>query len=300
MCNVSANKTEHSEYGDCVQISNGVIDLLITVDVGPRIVRYGFVGEDNVFCEVSNLMIDYIQSKKWGAMGGHRLWHTPEKHPRNYIPDEDPVEWKCTEDGLLLSQKVELWSQIKKDMEIKLSPDSTEVTINHTLTNKNAWPIEFGPWACTLMASGGKEIIPLQARDTGVECNRSISLWPFADMNDTRVQWGKKYIQLKQDIKAEKPFKIGVSNEQGWGAYFNNGTLFVKKFTPEIGEKYSDFGATYETFTNNIFLEMETLGPLKLVQPEQSVTHTEKWHLFNNVEMPLNEDDIDNVVKKFI
>jgi hypothetical protein len=35
----------------CLYVSNGVVKLIITLDVGPRIIRFGFVGGDNQFCE---------------------------------------------------------------------------------------------------------------------------------------------------------------------------------------------------------------------------------------------------------
>ena len=34
------------------RLSNGTVDLVVTTDVGPRVVRYGFEGKDNVLCEV--------------------------------------------------------------------------------------------------------------------------------------------------------------------------------------------------------------------------------------------------------
>ena len=34
---------DFENYGKCVQLSNGVIDVVVTIDCGPRIVRFGFV-----------------------------------------------------------------------------------------------------------------------------------------------------------------------------------------------------------------------------------------------------------------
>ena len=39
---------DFENYGKCVQLSNGVIDVVVTIDCGPRIVRFGFVGGENV------------------------------------------------------------------------------------------------------------------------------------------------------------------------------------------------------------------------------------------------------------
>ena len=40
-----------SAYGGwkrCLKLSNGKIEMVITTDVGPRVVRYGFEGKENV------------------------------------------------------------------------------------------------------------------------------------------------------------------------------------------------------------------------------------------------------------
>jgi hypothetical protein len=43
---------ETVEYGgwpNCIRLSNGEIELVATTDVGPRIIRLGFVGGQNLF-----------------------------------------------------------------------------------------------------------------------------------------------------------------------------------------------------------------------------------------------------------
>ena len=34
--------------GPCVQLSNGTVEVVVATTIGPRIVRYGFVGGDNL------------------------------------------------------------------------------------------------------------------------------------------------------------------------------------------------------------------------------------------------------------
>ena len=38
-------------------------------------------------------------------------------------------------------------------------------------------------------------------------------------------------------------------------------------------------GCNFETFAKGAFQELETLGPLTTLEPGQSVSHTEHWHL---------------------
>ena len=139
------------------------MELLVTVDMGPRIIRFGFIGKENEFCEAP----DSLPHHRWAKVediGRAPPMAQPGKQPRTYVPDEEPVEWEQIENGIRVSQKVEPWVQIKKDMEITLAGCCNKVRVIHKLTNKNAWPVELALWALTVVAPGGKEIIPQPKR----------------------------------------------------------------------------------------------------------------------------------------
>jgi hypothetical protein len=119
-------------------------------------------------------------------------------------------------------------------------------------------------------------------------------------MNDKRVSWGERYITLSQDEKADTAFKIGMPNESGWAAYANHGHLFVIQHDHEDGYEYPDGNCSYETYTNHRFLEMETLGPVCLLAPEETVEHIETWSLYDNIAKPKNEKDIESTIVPLI
>jgi len=295
MASVNIVKKEYKGWKNCIYISNSIIDLIVTTDIGPRIIRFGFSGKNNEFCEVEN-QLGNTGGNEWLLYGGHRLWHSPEVVKRTWYPDNEPVEWTETSNGIKLTPPIEKWSLIKKEMDISISPESTNVKVIHRLTNTGAWTIGFAVWALTVMAPGGREIIPQVTRDTGVLPNRMLSLWPYTKMNDPRAFWGEKYIMVQQDTSVRPPFKIGLPNEDGWAAYANNGHLFVKKYKHIQGAQYPDYASSYETYTNDIMLEMETLSPLIQVEPGQTIEHTEEWSLFDNIKTPESEREIDEII----
>lgn len=300
MSEVGIREINYKDFGRCVQISNGIVDIVVTADMGPRVIRYGFAGGDNEFCEY-NGATKKVWDDTWNIRGGHRLWHSPEGDPRSYVPDNGPVEWVRIENGISVSQKVEPWVQIKKDMSITLSPNSSIAKVVHKLTNKNAWPVELSAWALSVMATGGVQVVPQPSRETGLLANRIIALWPYSKMDDPRIHWGDKYIVFRQDAKMQPPFKFGIPNEDGWAAYFNHGNMFIKKFTHQMGAKYPDFGVSYETYTTDYMMEMETLSPLATLNTDESVCHVEEWELIKNVSASINDEDaIDRIVQKYI
>lgn len=296
MGNIIIKEIDYKEFGKCIEISNSKADLVVTVGLGPRIIRFGFTGGENEFAE-NFAASKAVGDDEWKVYGGHRLWHSPENDPRSYIPDNEAVEWTEIENGVKVTRKVEPWTQIKKEMEITLCPCSNNVKVVHRITNKNAWPVELSAWALSVMAPGGIQVIPQPKRDTGLLPNRALALWPYSKMNDHRINWGDKYIVFKQDPDTQAPFKLGISNEDGWAAYFNHGNLFVKRYTHYMDAKYPDFGVSYESYTNDFMMEMESLSPLTLLKPDDTLTHVEEWELIENVPAPSNDEpDIDNLI----
>lgn len=297
---VKVEMVTYKGFEDCIRMSNGTVDLILTTRIGPRILRYGFVGQDNVLCNAEGQM-GKTGGTEWNIFGGHRLWHSPEARPRSYMPDNSPVEYAINGNTVHLSQPIEPWVQIKKDITVTLEDTGSKVTLSHTLANKGAWDVELAAWALTVVATGGLEIVPQCQTDTDLLPNRMISLWPYAKMNDHRVVWGDKYIFLKQDPKTARPFKFGISNFTGWAAYANTQGLFVKRFTPLENALYPDFSAsTYETYTTDFMLEMESLSPLTRLKPEGVLSHEERWYLFDGVAIPDTEKEVDRYLLPLI
>ncbi len=106
---------EYKPFGRCLQIDNGLIDIVVTLDIGPRVIRMGALNQKNVFCDDAPLTITR-GNDEWRLCGGHRLWHSPEAFPRTYDPDNYPVEWKQTACGIHVKQPLdELGPNRKRD-----------------------------------------------------------------------------------------------------------------------------------------------------------------------------------------
>jgi hypothetical protein len=79
-------------------------------------------------------------------------------------------------------------------------------------------------------------------------------------------------------------------------AYLNRGTLFVKRFRHHEWATYPDQGTSYQTFTNEDMLEMETVGALVTLSPGQSAELEETWELFTDVPAVRSEPDVERVI----
>lgn len=292
MTPIQVTTVTDAQWGHLLLIANGRIEAAVTLDFGPRVVRFQAAGGPNLFFEnpqgdVANDAPDieraYGEGKVWRMRGGHRLWTSPEHMPRTYYPDDEPVSWEQVESGAVITAPAEQRNQVQKQLELRMRADRNEVEVVHRVTNTGHWELEFAVWALSVIAPGGTAVVPFADRETGLLPNRRLVLWPYTRMNDARVTWGERAVYLRQRTDAH-PFKIGMNNEKGWAAYANQGYLFVKTHRSVIDGNYPDYGVSFEMYTNGQFLELETLSELKRVSPGETVEHVETWRLFEFAE----------------
>ncbi len=261
----------------CIRLANQNIELIATTDIGPRIIRFGFVGAPNLFKEFAE--VGKTGGDAWRSYGGHRLWHAPEVMPRTYAPDNGPIGHQWDGATLKLIQPTETATGIQKEIEVTLDAQRNSVTVRHQLANKNPWPVELAPWALTVMQGPGRAILPQEPPSNELLPVRPAGLWGYTNMADPRWKWGAKFIQLGCDPAATTPQKFGLGNKQGWAAYHRDGQVFLKRFAFDPAAAYPDFGCNVECYTNGDMLEVESLGPLTKLAPNATVEHVERWYL---------------------
>ena len=141
----------------------------------------------------------------------------------------------------------------------------------------------------------------MNTNDTGLLSNRIISVWPYTDMSNDRIYWGNRYVTLRQDGKYSKPIKLGFDLNCGTVYYCLGDDIFRKSFdTNHPTAAYPDGGCSFETYTNNSMIEVESLGELKTVKSGETSELTESWSLCKKpCEVDFrNDESIDNLLAK--
>lgn len=299
---VTVEKIPYAGWPNCYRLSNGEVELIVTSDVGPRIIRYGFEGGQNFFVELEE-DLGKTGGDNWRLYGGSRLWVGPEDPVYSYGADNDPVQIEISGSRLTAQAPVE-HTGVQKAIAVELSDDGSAARVVYTLANRTIWPLRVATWVLTMMAPGGSGITTLPPRGTHPEVlapTNPLIVFAFTNMADPRWTWLEKYIVLQQDPQNADPEKIGLFNPATRGAYLLNGELFVKKFAASPKEEYPDMGASYETFTNERFLEIETLGPMRTLQPGESMDHVEEWSLHRPVAVDSWDDaELDRVLAPYL
>jgi hypothetical protein len=291
-------------WPNAYRLTNGIVELIVTADVGPRILFYASCGGENILHEVME-DAGKIGDSQFRLYGGHRLWVSPDVE-RTYYPDNFAVQVSEHGDAVRFTaprEELPPGTNLQKELEIRLGAAGSEVRITHRIRNHDTQSTKLAAWAPTMMRAGSRAILPLSARvamDTehflpvGV-----LSIWSYTDFADPRWTLGTSYIQLQQSPNPRGRFKeqmAGIYNSSGWGACFCDGSLFIKRAEVISGAEYPDFGSNFEVFTNPEFLELETLGPMIQLSAGESVEHVERWSLFANVQSGENDAWIDSQV----
>ncbi len=287
-------KITYHGWPNCVRLANNTIELVVTTDVGPRIIHFGFVGGENEFATVPD-QLGQTGGDVWQIYGGHRFWHAPEAQPRTYFPDNAPVTVEAHAGFVRFIQPPESTTGLQKEIDITLSPSGAQATVTHRLTNHTLWPVELAPWALSVMAPGGTAVLPLPPRGSHAENllpNTRLILWPYTNMADPRWHWGERYILLRQEPGNAVSQKVGAFVPDGWVGHVRNGRFFCKTFVVQPDAVYPDLDVNVELFTCDFMLEVETLGPLVTLPPGTAVTHTENWFLFSGVPTPTTDADV--------
>jgi len=286
-------RTRYSGWERCYRLSNGLVELVATADVGPRVIHFGALNGPNQF---------YVQPDElgrtgdpgWRLYGGHRLWQAPEDPNQTYASDNAPVSADARGGRLRLTQPVDPTTGIRKEIELRLAVGAAVARVTHRLHNAGTGAVELAPWAITVMAGGGRALLPLPKRASfpdHIAPTSALVLWPYTELNDPRWRWGKECISLEHDPQRATPQKVGIAHAPGWIGYARDGWLFLKTFEPDRQRPYPDYNSCIQAFVNGHYLEIETLGPLVRLAPGEAVEHVEHWRLFSDV--PPLQDDAD-------
>jgi hypothetical protein len=297
---VTGQEVEYQSWTKAFRISNDTVQLIVLTEVGPRILFFGFQGEENEFHDASEASRQSSE-QVFKVYGGHRLWVSPEV-AQTYYPDNVPVSVRSKDDAFVFSAPPESappGTHLQKEIEIKLAETGTGVTVTHRILNLGEESTEMAPWALSVMAGGGRAILPFAPKapmsPSRLLPEGVLTLWSYTDLADPRWRIGTKYLQLRQKNSASqfKEQMAGIFNPSGWGAYFRSGHLFIKKAHVEVGAKYPDYGCNFEIYTDPNSLELETLGPLRDLKPGETAEHIEHWWLFKDIEEGESESWID-------
>jgi hypothetical protein len=130
-------------------------------------------------------------------------------------------------------------------------------------------------------------VLPLSNAD-GLAPNRNLVLWPYTQLKDPRLELHDDLILLHGKA-AERAAKIGNLNTHGWIACTLGDVLFIKRLAKDVTGTYPDLGCNVEAYVKDVYIELETLGTLAILNKNEFATMEETWEVIVG-EYPANAE----------
>lgn len=252
----------------------GSYSVTVADDFGPRVLGFGRGDGPEMLVRLGP---DATLESPAGTVhfrGGHRLWVAPEEPRLTHVPDDDPCEIEVGDghlrirgpaDGAGFAKEIELWG------------DDGGLVVEHRLHRVGPEPVTAAPWAITQLIAGGIAILPVAGLSgSGYQADRTLVLWPYSSLIDERLEFRDGAVLIA--ARPGPQTKFGSGPAPGRLGYFCDGWLFTKTVPPVAGDgPYPDRGAVGQVYVNDAFCELETLGPLEVMEQGDVALHRERW-----------------------
>ncbi len=267
-------ETVSFEGHGCVRLHDGGVTVMVTTSVGPRVLGLT-AGERNLMAVLPDAGLERPQGGRFPFFGGHRLWAAPEIPEVTYEPDDRPCAVIEIDGGVRVEAPADGAGLAKS-----LSVVRTEAgwTVEHHIENASGRTVTIAAWAITQLRPGGTATLPLPPRGPGPQADRSLVIWPYTDLADPRILVESGAVRIRS-APSGPPLKLGVAPGDGTLSYRLGDEVFEKRIDVDPEAAYADRGAALQVYLCEDFCELETLGPLRALEPGGSVTHRERWTL---------------------
>lgn len=278
---MSVKQVNYGKWSEAWEVASGDARLVVVTEIGPRILSLTLGDGPNLLFEDED---GELGVGDWKIYGGHRYWISPETTP-TYAPDNSRCEADVSGDSLVVTAPSDPNLGCQKTMMI--SPADNGFRVRHILRNVSNFLLPPGAiWALTCVRPTGRCAVPWRSGPNywNVATIKLWSKWADHGTNLASAQW-KPTNDLYEVHPTGEEGKIGTFCDQGWLGQWTDEATFIKQVAVAGGAAYPDGGCNIELYTCEHFIELETLSPIAIPGPGESVTHDERWFVVPPMEM---------------
>ena len=302
---LTVKEVTDERLGHCALLENDGLEMMVTLDYGPRIVSVHHEGEPNL---IYNDLIPGLQRSH-----GHKMRITLEKSTNPVYCDDLPVRYIPLSDGVSFVQTLSDPAQLELTMDIVFSTEIGSFMVVHSATNKSLEDIKLSIYTETPFGNDGIVFIPQSNIHETDRPSRVLTLFDNAGWNDKRLFIGNQYVtvngntfeaedngefQLVDAVPCSDRLKIGVNNTAGFCGYLMGGHALIKRYVHNRNALYPFNSCSAFATANDGYLSIQNMGPFYIIGPGESARHIESWIFaeYPGRVRPRCEDEIDEFI----
>jgi len=274
---VTITRTNYHGWPNCYVLSNGKVEAVVVPAIS-RVMQFGFVGEEGVFWEnraldgreVNGDLLVWAQ-KEWVNFGGDKAWPAPEGDwsaftgRKGWRPpiafDGWPADAQIKGQSLVLTTPNDPFVGTRAVRKVELHPRDPVMTITTTFERVEGAPAALGVWVITQLKEPLGVFAPLTKQSVFTNGFMLLQQQPPPDL---KVEDG--VLSLTRNPKS--PHKIGLDGDT---LVWIGEKHALRIDSPRVKKGiYPDGGSSTEIYTSPDplpYVELETLGPLKMLKP---------------------------------
>ena len=309
-----AQVDDHLGWGWQAQVlRNGLVTLAVVPAIGGRAMQYDLGDHPFLWVNPGEIGRTYepAADATWPNFGGYKSWVAPQgswlrgggewppaptlDHGAYTATSENGMRGQVTLTTTGPLETFDRWQAkgLSLTRRFTLRPDSTQVRVEQTIINQGEHPQQVANWGVTQVpgshagvADPDNFFVYFPVNPRSMFGQRGFFVFPGDGRNGADSQWknwsadgiaGVQYLR--------RSGKIGADVSGGWLAYVDERDrfTFVQRFAVGVAPSpttYPDGGSTVQVFANGgePYLELEVLGPLVDLQPQQQTSFTIDWY----------------------
>lgn len=271
-------------WTDALRLQNEHIEAVVVPAIG-RVMSFRFRDGRNVFWEDPALAGQRgdPSGRQWVNFGGDKTWPAPEAEWKNYTKypqwmpppgfDGMPAGARVENGTVILTSAVDPFYGVRAIRRISLVPSAAAMTIETTYERVAGAPAKIGVWVITQFVEPVAVYLPVPPR----------SMFPggyfkFRDRDWPQLTTTQGMIKVTRDRQFNH--KLGSDAERM--LWVGEREMCLVSSPRLAGAEYPDRGASAEVYTNadpKAYVELESLGPLALMKPGDSIRQMNTYTL---------------------
>ena len=280
--NVKDTNTE--KFGHCALLTYEDIEIVVTLDYGPRIVSAKRGNNHNLIYNGEDLQFQRNH--------GHKMRITIEKSTNAVYCDDFPVRYSPMSDGVSFIQTLNEPVQLELSMDVVFDTDIGDFMVVHSVYNKSKEDVKLSIYTETPFCIEGFVFIPQSNIRETDRPSRVVSLWDNCRWDDIRLFIGDQYITVHSDAFGKDDegdfrliggdfgksrLKIGTNNTAGFCGYIENGYSLIKRYVHNRNALYPFTSCSAFATVNEDYLSIQNTSPFYMIGPGESARHIESW-----------------------